>query len=68
MPLLSNPHCKVFRDYGVGQALGTPLPGQFILDKQGKMIYKHLFSFLDHNASIETLAFHIIDLNLMNRE
>ncbi|AFY55310.1 Peroxiredoxin [Rivularia sp. PCC 7116] len=55
MPLLSDPSCRVFRSYGVGQALGAPLPGQFILDKQGKLIYKHLFSFLDHNASIETL-------------
>ncbi|MGB6300006.1 MAG: alkyl hydroperoxide reductase, partial [Rivularia sp. (in: cyanobacteria)] len=54
-------------NYGVGQALGAPLPGQFILDKQGKLIYKHLFSFLDHNASVETLLSYI-DLNLGNRE
>jgi peroxiredoxin len=67
MPLLSDPSCKVFRNYGVGQALGAPLPGQFILDKQGKLIYKHLFSFLDHNASVETLLSYI-DLNLGSRE
>lgn len=59
MPLLSDPSCKIFRHYGVGQALGAPLPGQFILDKQGKLIYKHLFSFLHHNASIETLLSYI---------
>lgn len=55
MPLLSDPSCNVFRAYGVGQALGAPLPGQFVLDRQGKLRYKHLFSFLDHNASIEKL-------------
>lgn len=55
MPLLSDPTCQVFRNYQVGQALGAPLPGQFVLDKQGKLCYKHLFSFLDHNASVETL-------------
>jgi len=54
-PLLSDPICCVFRDYQVGQALGAPLPGQFVLDKEGKLRYKHLFSFLDRNASIETL-------------
>jgi peroxiredoxin len=55
MPLLSDPSCRVFRAYGVGQALGAPLPAQFVLDQQGKLRYKHLFSFLDHNASVETL-------------
>lgn len=55
MPLLSDPTCRVFRAYDVGQALGAPLPAQFVLDKEGKLGYKHLFSFLDHNASIETL-------------
>jgi peroxiredoxin len=55
MPLLSDPSCNVFRNYEVGQALGAPLPAQFILDRQGKLIYKHLFSFLESNASIETL-------------
>ncbi|MCG6138379.1 MAG: peroxiredoxin [Nostoc sp. LLA-1] len=55
MPLLSNPSCRVFRTYKVGQALGAPLPAQFVLDKDGKLTYRHLFSFLDHNASVETL-------------
>ncbi|MGB3511222.1 MAG: redoxin domain-containing protein [Microcoleaceae cyanobacterium] len=55
MPLLSDPSCQVFRNYQVGQALGAPLPGQFMLDKQGRLRYKHLFSFLDHNASVEVL-------------
>ncbi|MDY6937566.1 MAG: redoxin domain-containing protein [Cyanobacteriota bacterium] len=55
MPLLSNPECEVFRSYQVGKALGAPLPGQFVVDTQGKLRYKHLFSFLDRNASIETL-------------
>ncbi|QKQ72751.1 peroxiredoxin [Nostoc sp. TCL240-02] len=55
MPLLSDPSCRVFRNYQVGQALGAPLPAQFVLDKEGKLSYWHLFSFLDHNASVETL-------------
>ncbi|MBD1823156.1 redoxin domain-containing protein [Cyanobacteria bacterium FACHB-DQ100] len=54
-PLLSDSSCKTFRDYRTGQALGAPLPAQFLLDRQGILRYKHLFSFLDHNASITTL-------------
>ncbi|BCL36064.1 peroxiredoxin family protein [Nostoc sp. MS1] len=55
MPLLSDPSCRVFRTYRVGQALGAPLPAQFVLDKNGRLAYKHLFSFFDHNASVEKL-------------
>lgn len=55
MPLLSDPSCHVFRGYEVGQALGAPLPAQFIVDREGKLEYKHLFSFLEPNASVETL-------------
>lgn len=55
IPLLSNPTCSVFEKYGVGQALGAPLPAQFVLDEEGILRYKHLFSFLSPNASVETL-------------
>ncbi|MDR9403564.1 MAG: peroxiredoxin family protein [Halothece sp. Uz-M2-17] len=55
LPLLSNPTCSVFRKYGVGQALGAPLPAQFMLDQEGTLRYKHLFSFLDPNASVDEL-------------
>ncbi len=55
MPLLSDPSCQVFRAYHTGQALGAPLPAQFLLNKEGKLCYRHLFSFLDHNASVEKL-------------
>uniref|UniRef100_B8HYF9 Alkyl hydroperoxide reductase/ Thiol specific antioxidant/ Mal allergen n=1 Tax=Cyanothece sp. (strain PCC 7425 / ATCC 29141) TaxID=395961 RepID=B8HYF9_CYAP4 len=55
LPLLSNPSCDVFRRYGTGQALGAPLPAQFVIDTQGKLRFKHLFSFFDNNASITTL-------------
>jgi peroxiredoxin len=55
MPLLSDSNCQVFRAYQTGQALGAPLPAQFLIDEKGRLRYKHLFSFLDHNASIETL-------------
>ncbi len=51
VPLLSDPSCKVFRAYQVGQALGAPLPAQFVLDAQGRLQFKHLFSFLSNNAS-----------------
>ncbi|MGE5658590.1 MAG: peroxiredoxin family protein [Actinomycetota bacterium] len=55
MPLLSDPICRVFRAYRVGQALGAPLPAQFVIDPQGKLQFKHLFSFLDHNAGTDRL-------------
>jgi len=55
MPLLSDPSCQVFRLYQTGQALGAPLPAQFVIDRQGRLHYKHLFSFFDHNASVEQL-------------
>lgn len=55
MPLLSDPSCRTFQTYEVGQALGAPLPAQFILDRQGKLQFKHLFSFLSTNAEVEKL-------------
>jgi peroxiredoxin len=55
MPFLSDPTCSRFRRYHVGQALGAPLPAQFIVDINGRIIFKHLFSFLHHNAEIDTL-------------
>jgi peroxiredoxin len=45
IPLLSDPTCRVFRTYQTGQALGAPLPAQFVLDKDGRLRYRHLFSF-----------------------
>lgn len=55
MPLLSDPSCRTFQGYQVGQALGAPLSAQFLLDRDGKLHYKHLFSFLSSNATVETL-------------
>jgi peroxiredoxin len=55
MPLLSDSRCRIFKAYEVGQALGAPLPAQFLLDIQGKLRFKHLFSFLSANAEVETL-------------
>lgn len=55
MPLLCDPDCITFRAYAVGQALGAPLPAQFVLDNRGILRYKHLFSFLHPNAEIQTL-------------
>lgn len=55
LPLLSDPAGDVFRAYGVGQALGAPLPAQFVLDRDGKLLYRHLFSFLSPNAETEKL-------------
>lgn len=59
MPLLSNPNCEVFRMYHTGQALGAPLPAQFVLDRTGKIQYKHLFSFIEPNASVDQLLLKI---------
>ena len=55
VPLLCNPRCDVFQGYGTGQSLGAPLPAQFVLDRQGKLRFKHLFSFLSNNAPVEKL-------------
>lgn len=52
-PLLVDPDCTTFRLYGVGQALGAPLPGQFVLDQTGKLRFKHVFSFADPNADTD---------------
>jgi peroxiredoxin len=49
-PFLSDPDCTTFRLYGAGQALGAPLPAQFILDREGRITYRHLFTFIDSNA------------------
>ncbi|ERN42874.1 peroxiredoxin [Rubidibacter lacunae KORDI 51-2] len=55
MPLLSDSSNTVFRRYGTGQALGAPLPAQFVLDREGCIRFKHLFSFLDPNAGVDRL-------------
>jgi peroxiredoxin len=55
LPLLCDPDGKTFRAYHTGQALGAPLPAQFVLDTQGRVRYCHLFSFLHHNASPQSL-------------
>lgn len=53
MPLLSDPSCQTFRQYKIGQALGAPLPAQFLVDATGTIQFRHLFSFIESNASIE---------------
>ncbi|XFA73633.1 peroxiredoxin family protein [Thermosynechococcaceae cyanobacterium Okahandja] len=55
MPLLVDPQCTLFRKYRTGQALGAPLPAQFLIDQQGRLCYKHLFSFFEANAPISRL-------------
>lgn len=55
LPVLSDPSCRIFRLYRVGQALGAPLPAQFLIDPQGRIRFRHLFSFLEPNASVERL-------------
>jgi peroxiredoxin len=55
MPLLSDPSCRVFRKYRVGQALGAPLSAQFVCDRAGRIRFRHLFSFLEPNASSDRL-------------
>ncbi|MDX2127521.1 MAG: peroxiredoxin family protein [Chloroherpetonaceae bacterium] len=41
-PFLSDPNWEVYNLYGLGAALGAPLPAQFVLDQQGKIMYKYL--------------------------
>lgn len=55
MPLLCDPSCRIFQAYEVGQALGAPLPAQFLIDQHGKLRFKHMFSFLSPNAEVDTL-------------
>ncbi len=55
LPLLSDEMGQGFQSYYTGQALGAPLPAQFLLDVQGRLRYAHLFSFLHHSADPETL-------------
>lgn len=55
MPLLSDPTCRVFQKYQLGQSLGAPLPAQFLLDPSGRIRFRHLFSFIEPNASVDRL-------------
>ncbi|MGK7889272.1 MAG: peroxiredoxin family protein [Leptolyngbyaceae cyanobacterium] len=55
MPLLSDPTCQVFQQYQTGQALGAPLPAQFMVDAAGMIQFRHLFSFLEPNAGSDRL-------------
>jgi peroxiredoxin len=34
-PVLSDPEWSVFRRYGLGSAMGVPLPGSFVIDAAG---------------------------------
>ncbi|BAC87970.1 peroxiredoxin family protein [Gloeobacter violaceus] len=52
-PFLFDPGCTLFQAYGAGQALGAPLPAQYIVDMTGTIVYRHLFSFIDSNASTD---------------
>lgn len=62
MPLLPDPSCNTFRQYGTGQALGAPLPAQFVLDANGQLRFQHLFSFIHHNATPERLLWAVRNL------
>ena len=55
MPLLSDSNCARFRRDLAGQALGAPLLAQFTIDKDGKIVFRYLFSFLHHNAEVDAL-------------
>jgi peroxiredoxin len=57
MPVLSDPHCQVFQQYGTGQALGAPLPAQFVLDRYGRVRFWHRFSALSPNAEPTRLLY-----------
>jgi peroxiredoxin len=63
MSLLSDPSCQTFRRYQLGQALGAPLPAQFIIDHSGRILFRHLFSFIEPNANVVRLL-SVLDANL----
>ena len=63
MPLLVDPDCTSFNQYGTGQALGAPLPAQFVIDRTGKLSFQHLFSFAHTNASAERLLWAVHNAN-----
>ncbi|WP_008317185.1 peroxiredoxin family protein [Leptolyngbya sp. PCC 6406] len=57
MPVLSDAQCQVFHQYGTGQALGAPLPAQFVLDRYGRIRFWHHFSFWVPNANPTRLLY-----------
>ena len=61
-PLLCDPDCQVYRQYGNGQALGAPLSAQFVLDKYGRIRFWHRFSFLVPNAAPQELLYALATL------
>ena len=63
MPLLVDPDCISFNQYGTGQALGAPLPAQFVINRSGKLSFQHLFSFAHTNASAERLLWAVHNAN-----
>ncbi len=62
MPLLVDPECQSFRRYGTGQALGAPLPAQFVIDAEGRLRFQHLFSFAHANATPARLLWAVRNL------
>lgn len=40
--MLSDSEWRVFKQYGLGAALGAPLPAQFLLDKNGAIQFKYV--------------------------
>jgi peroxiredoxin len=40
--MLSDSNWQVFKQYGLGAALGAPLPAQFLLDKNGVIQFKYV--------------------------
>ncbi|MEM9137232.1 MAG: peroxiredoxin family protein [Cyanobacteria bacterium P01_F01_bin.42] len=54
-PFLYEPDCVNFRAYGAGQALGAPLPAQYVVDLDGVIRFRHIFSFSDHNAETDEI-------------
>ncbi len=62
IPLLVDPSCQSFRTFGTGQALGAPLPAQFVLDAEGRLCFQHLFSFAHKNATPARLLWAVRNL------
>lgn len=52
-PFLSDPDWTVFKAYGTGAALGVPLPAQFLIDGEGRVVERYLCDFVPNHPPLD---------------
>jgi peroxiredoxin len=62
MPVWIDTTGESFQQYGTGQALGAPLPAQFVLDGEGRLRFQHLFSLAHNHATPARLLWAVRNL------